>query len=74
MINHPNRGKTHSEEVGSYFVIKAKTSGKFLTTKADLFGDIEDARTFPSRKSAQEMLDSCVRPLCRPDFKIVPID
>jgi hypothetical protein len=56
---------------GEAFIIKSKASGKYLTAKASLFGPIEDALTFPSHKSAQEMVNTCTHINHRCDFKIV---
>jgi hypothetical protein len=66
--------REESETFGNHsdaFVIKNKVSGKYLNTKASLFGSIEDAMTFSSHKSAQEMVNTCVHINHRGDFEVV---
>jgi hypothetical protein len=54
-----------------YYVIRAKASGNYLSTKEGIFGPPEHARLFQTPQSARELLNSYVEAAHRAEFEVV---
>jgi hypothetical protein len=61
----------NADKKPAHFVIMSRASKRYLSNKFGIFGPIQDARTFSSRESAQEMINSSVTPDDKGKFVVI---